>query len=163
MLRVIKMKHTWKTYALWIAIAEAVGALAGLLTREGTKLYAETVAKPPLSPPAIVFPIVWGVLYALMGIGAARVSLTPGSALRTRALRLFWLQLAFNFVWSILFFNLEAFGLSFVWLAILWALIWMMVLTFRKVDRTAALLQIPYLIWVAFAGYLNLGVWLLNG
>lgn len=156
------MKQTWKTYALWIVITEAVGALAGLLTREGTQLYAASVVKPPLSPPAIVFPIVWSILYALMGIGAARVYLTPDSPLRTQGLRLFWLQLAFNFVWSILFFNLEAFGLAFVWLVILWALIVMMILTFGKVDRLAALLQIPYLLWVTFAGYLNLGVWLLN-
>ncbi|MBE6910346.1 MAG: tryptophan-rich sensory protein [Ruminococcaceae bacterium] len=156
------MKQNWKTYALWIVIAEAVGALAGFLTREGTKVYAATVAKPPLSPPAIVFPIVWGVLYALMGVGAARVSLTQASALRARGLRLFFLQLAFNFVWSILFFNLRSFGFAFVWLVILWALILLMTLTFGKVDRAAALLQIPYLVWVAFAGYLNAGVWLLN-
>ena len=152
----------WKTYALWIAATEAVGALSGFLTREGTKLYSESIVKPPLSPPAIVFPIVWGVLYALMGVGAARVSLTPASALRTRGLRLFWLQLAFNFVWSILYFNLQAYGLAFAWLVILWALILLMTLTFNKVDRTAALLQIPYLVWVAFAGYLNVGAWFLN-
>ena len=162
MLWVIKMKQTWKTYAFWIVIVEAVGALAGLLTRDGPKLYAASVAKPPLSPPALVFPIVWGILYALMGVGAARVSLTPASALRTRGLRLFVLQLAFNFLWSILFFDFQAFGLAFVWLVILWALILMMTLTFSRVDRPAALLQIPYLIWVAFAGYLNLGVYLLN-
>ncbi|MBE7003131.1 MAG: tryptophan-rich sensory protein [Ruminococcaceae bacterium] len=156
------MKQTWKIYALWIGIAEAVGALAGFLTREGTKLYAASVTKPPLSPPALVFPIVWGILYALMGVGAARVALSPPSVLRTRGLRLFLLQLAFNFVWSLLFFNLQAFGVAFVWLVILWALILMMALAFGRVDRPAALLQIPYLIWVAFAGYLNFGVWLLN-
>lgn len=156
------MKQTWKTYAFWIVLAEAVGALAGFLTRDGTKLYAASAAKPPLSPPAIVFPIVWGILYALMGVGAARVSLAPASAPRTRGLRLFLLQLAFNFVWSLLFFNLQAFGAALVWLAILWALILLMTLTFGKVDHTAALLQLPYLVWVAFAGYLNVGVWLLN-
>lgn len=156
------MKKNWKTYALWIVIAEAAGALAGLLTREGTKLYSATIAKPPLSPPAVVFPIVWGILYALMGVSAARVFLAPPSVLRARGLRLFWLQLAFNFVWSILFFNLQAFGPAFVWLAVLWALILLMTLAFGRVDRTAALLQIPYLAWVAFAGYLNAGVWLLN-
>ncbi len=162
MLRVMNMKQNVKTYAFWIVLAEAVGALAGFLTREGTKLYAATVAKPPLSPPAVVFPIVWAVLYALMGVGAARVSLTRASALRTRGLRLFLLQLAFNFVWSFLFFHFQAFGLAFVDLVILWALILLMTLTFGKVDRLAALLQIPYLVWVAFAGYLNLGVWFLN-
>lgn len=156
-------QSTWKVYACWTVLTEAVGALSGLLTREGTKLYATSILKPPLSPPAIVFPIVWIVLYALMGISAARIYLTPASSVRTRGLRLFLIQLAFNFFWSIIFFHFQAFGLAFIWLAILWALILMMTFTFGKADRLAALLQIPYLIWVFFAGYLNLGVWLLNG
>ena len=156
-------QSTWKVYAFWIVFAEAVGALAGLLTREGTKLYGDAILKPPLSPPALVFPIVWVILYALMGIGAARVYLTPASDIRARGLRLFLIQLAFNFFWSIIFFSFQAFGLAFIWLAILWALILMMTFSFGKADRLAALLQIPYLIWVLFAGYLNFGVWLLNG
>lgn len=156
-------KTSWKTYAFWIAATELVGVIAGLLTREGTRLYNEQIVQPPLSPPAIVFPIVWAVLYALMGVGAARVYSAPASAARSRALQLYLIQLAFNFVWSFLFFNLQAFGVAFVWLLALWALILMMILAFLHVDRTAALLQIPYLIWVTFAAYLNLGVWLLNG
>ena len=156
-------QNNWKAYAFWIVLTEAVGALAGLLTRDGTKLYATSILKPPLSPPALVFPIAWAILYALMGIGAARVYLTPASGVRTRGLRLFLIQLAFNFLWSILFFNFQAFGLAFIWLVILWALILMMTFTFHKTDRLAALLQIPYLLWVLFAGYLNFGVWLLNG
>lgn len=143
-------------------MTEAVGALAGFLTREGTKLYNQRIVKPPLSPPPIVFPIVWALLYALMAYGAARVYLTKPSAERSRSLRLYLIQLAFNFFWSILFFNLEAFGAAFVWLAALWALILMTLISFRRVDRTAAALQYPYLLWVLFAGYLNLGVWMLN-
>ena len=163
MQRVMNMKrNTWKIYALGIALPEAVGALAGLLTREGTRRYAETILKPPLSPPPIVFPIVWSVLYALMGVGAARVYLTPDSETRTQGLRLFLIQLFFNFVWSFLFFSFQAFGFAFVWLAILFALIVMMALTFYQADRSAGLLQIPYLLWVFFAGILNLGVWMLN-
>ena len=69
----MEMKHNWKTYLFWIALAEGVGALAGWLTRDGTAFYKEFVEKPALAPPAIVFPIVWGILYALMGFGAARV------------------------------------------------------------------------------------------
>lgn len=156
-------QSAWKVYAFWILFTEAVGALSGLLTRDGAKLYAASILKPPLSPPAIIFPIVWIILYALMGIGAARIYLIPASGVRTRGLRLFLIQLAFNFFWSIIFFNFQAFGIAFVWLAILWALILMMTFTFSKADRLSALLQIPYLIWVFFAGYLNLGVWLLNG
>lgn len=156
-------QSTWKVYAFWIVFTEAVGALAGLLTRNGTKLYATSILKPPLSPPAIVFPITWAILYALMGIGVARIYLTPVSGIRTRGLQLFLIQLAFNFLWSVIFFNFQAFGLAFIWLVILWALILAMALTFSKTDRLSALLQIPYLLWVLFAGYLNYGVWQLNG
>lgn len=155
-------KRTWKTYALWILLAEAVGALAGWLTRGGVKVYKAEVVKPPLSPPSVVFPIVWTVLFALMGLGAARVFMAPDSKERSRGLRLFFLQLLFNFFWSILFFNLRSFSLAFIWLAVLWGLILWMTLSFRKTDRPAAAMQIPYLLWTAFAAYLNLGVWVLN-
>ena len=109
-----------------------------------------------------MFPIVWGILFALMGISAARVYLAPASNVRTRSLLLFFLQLAFNFFWSIIFFNFQAFGLAFFWLIALWLLILAMLFSFRKVDRLAAWLQIPYLLWVSFAAYLNFGVWMLN-
>lgn len=163
--RVIELKQnsSWKTYVIWIVLTEAVGLLAGLLTREATALYNATAVKPPLSPPAILFPIVWTILYALMGFGAARIYLAPESGARTRSLQLYLAQLAFNFFWSILFFNFEAYGLSLIWLVILWALIFLMTLSFHRVDPLAAYLQIPYLVWVAFAAYLNLGVFLLNG
>ena len=155
-------KSTWKTYAFWIVLAEAVGALSGWLTRKGVKVYNATVQQPLLSPPSMVFPIIWGILFALMGIGAARIYLAPASNARSRSLLLFLVQLAFNFVWSIIFFNLQTFGFAFLWLIVLWVLILLMILSFRKVDKPAAWLQIPYLLWVTFAAYLNLGVWLLN-
>lgn len=156
-------KRTIKIYAFWIFLAEAVGILAGLLTQRSIPLYAEELIRPPLSPPAAVFPIVWTVLYALMGIGAARVELSEPSESRSGALKLFLVQLAVNFLWSLVFFNARAYGVAFFVLAVLWVLILMMIRAFNRVDRTAALLQIPYLLWVTFAGYLNLGIWLLNG
>ncbi len=152
----------WKPYLYWVVFTEAVGLLAGLLSRAGTELYQQTVTKPPLSPPALVFPIVWTLLYALMGIGAARISLTPLSGARSECLRLYLIQLAVNFFWSLIFFNLQAFLFAFVWLVLLFALLVWMFLSFRDLDLTAARLQIPYLLWVAFAGYLNFGVWMLN-
>ena len=155
-------KTAWKTYAIWILATEAVGFLAGWLTREGSAVYNAAVAKPPLSPPGIVFPIVWGVLYALMGIGAARIYLAPASEARTRSLILYLVQLGFNFFWSIIFFNLQAFGFAFLWILVLWGLILWMILSFRQVDPLAAWLQIPYFLWVTFAAYLNLAVWMLN-
>lgn len=154
--------HTWKIYAALILLAEAVGGLSGWLTRDGAKAYSQSIIQPPLSPPAMIFPIVWGILFALMGIGAARIYLAPPSRERTNSLRIFLLQLAFNFFWSILFFNLQAFGAALVWLLILWGLILWMIVAFRKVDPLAAWMQIPYLLWVTFAAYLNCGVWMLN-
>lgn len=157
------LKHQiWKPFALWILLAEGVGALAGWLTREGARIYSAAVRKPPLTPPGPVFPIVWSILFALMGIGAARIYLTPASNARSRSLLLFLIQLAFNFFWSIIFFNFQNFGLALIWLITLWILILFMILSFQKVDKLAACLQIPYLIWVTFAAYLNFGVWLLN-
>ena len=155
-------QHTWKRCALWVLFTEAVGGLSGFLTRRGMEVYKAEVLKPPLSPPNIVFPIVWTILFALMGIGAARVAQAPASGERSRSLTLFFVQLAFNFLWTILFFNLQSFGFAFLWLAALWGLILWMIRTFCRVDRTAALMQVPYLLWTAFAGYLNLGVWWLD-
>ena len=151
-----------KTYDFWILLSEAIGALSGWITREGTRIYSETITKPPLSPPAIVFPIAWGILYALMGIGAARVRLAPNSKEQQTGINLFIAQLIVNFFWSPLFFNAQAFGFAFLWLILLWVLVFWMILTFRKTDRRSAILQIPYLIWLTFAAYLNLGVWLMN-
>lgn len=154
--------NKWKPYVLWILLAEAVGGLSGWLTRDAARLYSETISQPPLSPPGWVFPVVWSILYALMGISAARVYQTPPSKARSLGLNLFVAQLIINFFWSPIFFNLQAFGLAFFCLLLLWVLVLWMILTFRKTDPLAAKLQIPYLIWLTFAAYLNLGVWYLN-
>ena len=155
-------KENWKTYAFWIALSEAVGILSGLLSRQGMMNFGKTAQQPPLSPPAILFPIVWTILYALMGISAARISLAVPSLDRNRGLNLFIAQLIVNFFWSLIFFNAGAYGFSLLWLLLLWGLVLWMILTFRKVDPLAALLQIPYLLWLTFAAYLNYGIWMLN-
>ena len=105
-----------------------------------------------------LFPIVWGILYALMGVSAARVASTESRY----GLNLFIAQLVVNFFWSLLFFNAQAFGFAALWLALLWILVFLMILAFRKSDPLAALLQLPYLLWLSFALYLNVGVWYLN-
>ena len=156
------MKPNWKPYLFWILLAEAVGGLSGWLTRDSMQVYSETILQPPLSPPGWVFPVVWTVLFALMGIGAARIYLAPPSKARSLGLNLFIAQLAVNFFWSPIFFNARAYGFAFFWLLLLWALVLWMILVFRKVDPPAAKLQIPYLIWLTFAVWLNYGVWYLN-
>ena len=150
-------------YLPWILAVEAAGVLSGLLSRQVMQMYAEMIQKPPLSPPAILFPLVWTILYALMGIGAARIAASADGDLRSRALNVFVVQLVVNFFWSLIFFNAQAYGFALVWLLLLWVLIIAMILLFWPVDRLAALLQIPYLLWVTFAAYLNYGVWRLNG
>ena len=154
-------KSKLKTYGLFILFTEIVGVVAGLFTSMGMDNYA-TVEKPALTPPDIVFPIVWTILYALMGISAARIWLSPPTKERNHGLIVWGAQLFFNFFWSLIFFNLQAYGFAFIWILILWALIIGMIYIFNKTDRLAALLQIPYLIWVTFAAYLNFMVWMLN-
>lgn len=158
----IMKKSNWKTYTFWIGLTEAVGLLSGLLSRNATALFGESALQSSLSPPAIVFPIVWTILYALMGISAARISLASQSPLRSRGLNLFITQLIVNFFWSLIFFNAGAYGFALIWLVLLWILVLWMILSFRKVDPLAALLQIPYLLWLTFAAYLNYIVWTLN-
>ena len=113
----------WKVYLLWILFTEAVGGLSGWLTREGSRFFSQSVAQPPLNPPALVFPIVWAVLYALMGISAARVYLTAPSPERSKSLNLYIVQLVVNFFWSLIFFNAQAYGFALLWLLLLLVLV----------------------------------------
>lgn len=154
-------KSKIKPYAVSILLTLAVGGLSGFLTSMGMDSF-DALTKPPLTPPSFLFPIVWTVLFILMGVGAARIFMTEPTAARNRALIVYVVQLAVNFLWSIIFFNLQAYGFAFFWLILLWVLILTMIYLFCKVDKPAALLQIPYAIWVTFAGYLNLMIWLLN-
>lgn len=152
----------WKVYALFIALTEAVGVLSGYLTKEGTKAYALYAVKPKFTPPGSVFPVVWGILYALMGIGAAKIWYEASSVYRTISLIVFAVQLAANFCWSILFFNVRMYGFALLWLIFLWGLIVLMIYMFFQVNKSAAYLQIPYFVWVSFAASLNFMVWQLN-
>lgn len=150
-------------YILFILLSLGVGAFSAFLTADNMNIYSDIV-RPPLSPPGIVFPIVWTILYILMGIGAGLVySQKNEQPLNVRsAMIIFGLNLFFNFMWSILFFNLRAYLFSFVWLVALWFIIFNMIQRFKEVNPTAGNLQIPYLIWVTFAGYLNLAIYFLN-
>ena len=149
-------------YGVWILSAEAVGALSGFLSRAGIMRYSMETVKPPLSPPAWLFPAVWIILYGLMGFSAARIAAADNGRLRSQSLNLYVIQLVVNFFWSLIFFNLGTYGLALLWLAVLWCLVLAMILKMRQVDLLAARLQIPYLLWLTFAFYLNYGVFILN-
>ena len=148
------------TYVTAILIPLAVGGLSALLSRNGMAAY-QTLEKPPLSPPGVVFPIVWSILYILMGISSAMIWCSESQE-KPQALKLYAAQLAVNFFWSIFFF---AFGwrlFAFFWLLLLLVLTAKMVKSFYQIDKKAAYLQIPYVLWLLFAAYLNFGVWMLN-
>lgn len=152
-----------KPYVISILIPLAVGGLAAFLTRNNMDIYSELI-QPPLAPPAILFPIVWTILYILMGISAAIIYINRNKkpVIATRSLRIYGASLFVNFLWSILFFNFRAFLFSFIWLLLLLFLVIYTIILYRRIKSIAAYLQIPYALWVAFAGYLNFAIWLLN-
>lgn len=156
------MKREKSTLIICVLIPLAVGAVAGVLSGGGMAKFA-MLNKPPLSPPGWVFPIVWTILYLLMGI-ASYLVLTAGkdSQETGRALIFYAVQLAVNFFWPILFFTFGLYAASFIWLVLLWVLIVTVIYLFGEISQSSAYLLVPYLLWVTFAGYLNLGVWLLN-
>jgi len=152
-----------ESYVISISSALAIGGLSALLTVGNMDLYS-TINTPPLAPPAILFPIVWTILYVLMGISAAMIYNTETAPMpqRKSALYTYALSLFFNFFWSIIFFNMRNFLFAFIWLLVLLFLIVRTIMKYYKINPLAAYLQIPYLIWVTFAGYLNFAIWLLN-
>ncbi len=156
------MKLQPKKLAVCLAVPLAVGGLAALLSRSGMADFA-LLRKPPLTPPAWVFPVVWTALYLMMGLASYLVweSRTPREHVAA-ALTVYACQLSVNFLWPILFFTLRLYLFAFFWLVALWLLVLAAFAFFRKLQKTAGLLMLPYLLWVTFAGYLNFGVYLLN-
>ena len=143
-----------------LLLSLGTGGLSALLTRGSMERYG-SLNQPPLSPLGWVFPVVWTILFTLMGIAAYLVWMRDSTG-RNGALALYGVQLVFNFIWPLLFFNLQNYALAFFWLLALWVLILLTTLRFFKETPAAGWLMVPYLVWVAFAGYLNAGVWLLN-
>ena len=156
------MKLDWKKLLICLAIPLAVGGLAALLTGGGMGAYGE-FNQPPLSPPGWLFPIVWTILYLLMGYASYRVLTSSATPEKVRnALILYGAQLAVNFLWPLVFFGLGWYWVSFFVLLVLWALIFLTIRAFSEIDEKAGDLLLPYILWVTFAGYLNLGVAILN-
>lgn len=148
----------FKTYAKAILIPVVVGGIVGLII-SGSIDYS-ALKQPPLSPPSTLFPIVWSILYILMGIsyGILDSNLLVDSGINS----IYYLQLFVNALWSIFFFVFKWRFFSFLWILLLLALVVIMIVRFYRKNKTSGLLQIPYLLWILFATYLNLGVYLLN-
>lgn len=156
------MKIKIGTLVTSIALPLLVGGLSALLSGGGMQAFGE-VQKPPLSPPGWLFPVVWTILYTLMGIASYLVKTSGADEDEIfRAQTVYGYQLVVNFFWSIFFFRFEWYLFSFFWLLLLWVLIFVTIRQFYQISKPAAYLLIPYLVWVTFAGYLNLGIWYLN-
>ena len=155
------MKTDWKKRLICWAIPLAVGALGALLS--GGMSNYRAINQPPLSPPGWVFPIVWTALYLLMGEASYRV-LTSGKeeSQVKRALTVYGIQLALNLLWPIVFFRYQMYLGAFIVILLLWAAIFLTMRLFTQADETAGEMIVPYFLWVTFAAYLNLGVYLLN-
>ena len=156
------MKIDWKKLIVCIAIPLLTGALAAVLTR-GAMMEFGALKQPPFSPPPWLFPIVWTVLYTLMGISSYVIVQSDARAEeKERALMVYFYQLVVNFLWPIFFFNFGWYLFAFFELLVLGIALFVMIRRFAEISKLAAYLNIPYLIWLTFAAYLNLGVWWLN-
>ena len=150
-----------------IAIPLAVGMLSSFITKDATMSF-NAMKKPPLAPPGILFPIAWTILYILMGISSYIIYVydakndTSSLNLKNKCLSLYAIQLIFNFFWSIIFFKFKLYIFAFAWLIILWILVFKLMWESKKISKVVSYLLIPYLAWMAFAAYLNIGVAILN-
>lgn len=152
------------TYAIFILISLAVGGIAAFITRNNMNIYDE-INKPVFSPPGFLFPVVWTVLYILMGISSAMIWLCRDSFREEAESALLWYggSLVANFWWSPVFFNFRMYLFAFIILVILLMLVLKSAVEYKKLRPVAAYLQLPYIIWICFAGYLNLAIYILNG
>ena len=147
-----------KIYIKSILTTLIIGAILGFIISD--YIDYNSLQKPFFAPPSIVFPIVWTILYTLMGVsyGILKSNNLAGSQINF----IYYLQLVVNVLWPIFFFIFKWRFFAFLWILLLLALIIIMIIKFYKRNKTAALLQFPYLLWTVFATYLNFGVYLLN-
>lgn len=157
------MKLNKKLLAKCIAIPVVLGIVSSLLTMGGMKVFNSTMNQPPLSPPMWLFPVVWTLLYVMMGTASYLVYTSEKEAKElSNAMSLYAAQLVVNFLWPIFFFHFQWYLLSFFWLLLLWVLVFLTTRQFYNISRLAGYLMVPYLVWLTFAAYLTLGVWWLN-
>ncbi len=149
-----------KQLAISVAIPLIAGGLATVLNIEGFKNF-DSIQKPSITPPQIVFPIVWTILYVLMGLSAYLIY-KAGNEDKRYAYSFYGIQLVLNFLWTCFFFGIENYSGSMIIIAALAVSIIGMIYFFWKINKKSAYLQIPYLVWVLFASYLNYLVYIMN-
>jgi translocator protein len=149
-------------YIISIVICLAIGGVSGALSSEPITSWYLTLNKPSWNPPNYLFGPVWTTLYIMMAIALARIWSSPSGELRNTAIWVFAIQLFLNFWWSIIFFNFKMMGWALVEIVAMWLAIATTIYYFSKIDKTAAFLLVPYLLWVSFATFLNFTLWRLN-
>ena len=162
--RVFKVNNKFELGALIknLLLSLGGGVLIGFLTRNSMIVY-NNLKKPIFTPPAGIFPIMWTILYILIGIAAYRIYMNNKTGKDDKGAYFYYLiQLSINFLWSIIFFNLRLYGISFILIIILLILIVLTTIKFFKVDKIAGALMIPYILWVSFASMLTFFIWMLN-
>lgn len=155
-------KFSTFTLIMALLVPLLIGGISAALSSRGMELYAN-MEKPPLSPPAWVFSVAWTILYLLMGLASYYILISEtDNRSKAMSLIIYGLQLIMNFMWSIVFFNMEAYLAAFVWLIIMWIIVIICAFRFFAINRVAAYLMIPYILWLTFAAYLNMGAYILN-
>lgn len=161
----MKISNTFKLI-IAIVVCQLAGIIGSLFTMPAIQSgwYAQLV-KPEIAPPNWIFAPVWTTLFSLMGVSLFLVWKSDFSANakeQRKGIALFFIQLVLNALWSIIFFGLRSPGGAFVEIIFLWLAIFATIIAFAKISRPAAWLLVPYILWVSFAGYLNLMIWILN-
>lgn len=149
------MKINYKKLITYILIPVILGSIIGLITNNNYK----EIIMPDFTPPRILFPIIWSIIYILMGISRYLISDKENN---NKAITIYRLQLIINLLWPILFFSFKWFLFSFLWILLLIIVVILMIIKFFKLSKTSALLQIPYLLWIIFASILNYTIYTLN-
>lgn len=155
-------KYSILALIIALIIPMVVGGVSSALSSQGMTMYG-SLNKPPLSPPAWVFPVVWTILYLMMGLASYYIFISEADRrTKTMALVFYAIQLAINFMWSIIFFNWNEYLIAFFWLLLLWCVVIICAFRFFPINKTAAYLLIPYIIWLTFAAYLNMGTYYIS-
>ncbi len=156
------MKINYKVLIICIAIPLIVGFLSGFITSDSVQSF-NSLNKPTLTPPASVFPVAWSILYVLMGLSSYVIFMANANEDKKKeALKIYGVQLFFNFCWSIIFFSFELYFIAFLWLLALIALVVLLMIKAKSIDIKATYLLVLYLAWICFAGYLNFAIFILN-
>lgn len=145
-----------------IIVPLVIGALGGVATTSGLESWYQTIQKPSFNPPNYLFGPVWSLLYILMGISFYLILISKNQKPKTKAIAIFVIQIILNLAWSFIFFKFHLLGWALIEIILIWIAVLAMITIFYRINKVAAFLQIPYLVWVSFASILNGAFWYIN-